>query len=425
MGIGYDFENDKNFNFENSISMTIELGKTCFSPGEYVKGGIILKPKPGNTLEYLQNPTAYLSITEEAKYTYTVQETHHGNKTSVTKTAKEMNNILNIPLDIYSYNNSPLVDTLKIIFNFQIPLRIYPSCFFGYNAYIKHYLTIDFNSISAKKSLIIVIKNPPYFSLYNHLYKSPSNCYKEFQKSKFFFSQGFFIVSFTLPKNSFSYDEPIPFQIDLDLNNLSMDIRNINVSIKRISYKNLQNDHSKQYRKESKEIGFKKLLINKEQRKINIKDIIEIEADKNPKNVYIQLDNDNRPVSQKFNDIYLFPTCYGGLLSVEYFVKIEIVMDTFWSYNEELIMPIDLYEPFENSPNVGQNMINPQTSPYPNTNNQMYPQQMSQVTSSNPQLNENQIDLPNQDEVMKKTNEGDNNEEDNPAPPSALNNNFK
>ena len=232
MGIGYDFENDKNFNFENSISMTIELGKTCFSPGEYVKGGIILKPKPGNTLEYLQNPTAYLSITEEAKYTYTVQETHHGNKTSVTKTAKEMNNILNIPLDIYSYNNSPLVDMLKIIFNFQIPLRIYPSCFFGYNAYIKHYLTIDFNSISAKKSLIIVIKNPPYFSLYNHLYKSPSNCYKEFKKSKFFFSQGFFIVSFTLPKNSFSYDEPIPFQIDLDLNNLSMDIRNINVSIK-------------------------------------------------------------------------------------------------------------------------------------------------------------------------------------------------
>ena len=100
-------------------------------------------------------------------------------------------------------------------------------------------------------------------------------------------------------------------------------------------------------------------------------------------------------------------------------------MDTFWSYNEELIMPIDLYEPFETSPNASQNMTNPQISPYPNTNNQIYPQQMSQVTSPNPQLNENQIDLPNQDEVMKKTNEGDNNQEDNPAPPSALNNNFK
>ena len=157
MGTGYDFENDKNFNYENSISMHIELGKTCFSPGEFVKGGIILKPKPGNTLEYLQNPTAYLSIIEDSKYTWKEVDENFKQRRVHTETAKETNTILNIPLDIFSYNNSPLVDTLKIIFDFQIPLRINPSCFFEYNAYTKHYLTIDFNSISAKKSLIIFI----------------------------------------------------------------------------------------------------------------------------------------------------------------------------------------------------------------------------------------------------------------------------
>jgi len=425
MGTGYDFENDKNFNYENSISMRIELGKTCFSPGEYVKGGIILKPKPGNTLEYLQNPTAYLSIIEDAKYTYMAEEKTNKGREYVTKTAKETNTILNIPLDIYSYKNSPLVDALKILFNFQIPLRINPSCFFEYNAYTKHYLTIDFNSISAKKSLIIVIKNPPYFSAYNHLYKSPSTLYKQFEKSKLFFSKGFFIFSLTLPKNSFAYDEPIPFDIDLDLTNLSMDIWKINVYIRRVSHKNLQTDHSKPFKKDRKNIACKTFEIDKKQRKIKIKDVIEIEADKNPKNVYIQLDNDNRPIKEKFNELYIFPTCYGGLLGVEYFIKVEIIMDSFWSYNEKLFMPIDLYEPFANSPN-DHNTTFPKTSPYPNTNTQLPPQQMSRVISSNHEMNENKDELPSQDEIMtKKSSEMDIGQNDNPAPPSALNNNFK
>ena len=95
MGTGYDFENDKNFNYENSISMRIELGKTCFSPGEYVKGGIILKPKPGNILEYLQNPTAYLSIIEDSKYTWKeVDETFKQRRVST-----ELQNVLGIMLE--------------------------------------------------------------------------------------------------------------------------------------------------------------------------------------------------------------------------------------------------------------------------------------------------------------------------------------
>ena len=74
MGLGYDFETDREYNFENSIAMRVELGKTCFSPGEYVKGGIILEPKIGNTFQYLQSPNAYLSITEDCLYKYSAQE---------------------------------------------------------------------------------------------------------------------------------------------------------------------------------------------------------------------------------------------------------------------------------------------------------------------------------------------------------------
>ena len=436
MGLGYYFESDKEYNFENSISMSIELGKTCFSPGELVKGGIILKPKSGNVLNYLQTPSAFLSITENALYTYTEEERdpHSNTRRYVTKSAKEKIPILNIPLDLSIYNNTEIVDTLKFNFTFQIPLRIYPSCFFGSNTYVKHYLTVDFPSISARKSLIIVIKNPPYFSVYNHLYQSPAMSYKEMKKSKLFFSQGYFIASIKIPKNAFAYDEVIPFEIDIDLTKLTMDIKYIKVAIRRISKKNLQYDHNKTYHKETRDIAFKNLEFNKSERRIKINDIIEIDVDKNPKNIYYKLDNDNRRVNQKFSGIYLYPTCNGGLLSVEYFLKMEIVMDTFWSTNEEFLIPIDLFEPFANEPNMTQNMINPQVndyyqSPYPSPfglktqiNKQNTPTispkitPIQQINQNNSNENNLQDNLPSIEEVMKKTPE-----DENPAPPSMMN----
>ena len=446
MGTGYEFETDREYNYENSISMTIELGKTCFSPGEYVKGSILLKPKNGNTINFLQNPTAFLSITENALYTYMEQENdpHSNNKHFVTKTAKEKIPILNIPLDLSMYNNTEIIDTIVIHFTFQIPLRIYPSCFFiESSTYIKHYLTIEFPSICAKKSLIIVIKNPPYFSVYNHLYQSPAMNYKEIKKSKLFFSQGSFIASIKTPKNAFRYDEEIPFEIDIDLTNLTMDIKYVQVSLKRVSHKNLQYDHSKSYNKETKEVGYKNCEFNKGLRKIKIKDSIEIYDDRNPKNIYLKLDNDNSPVKQKFNGIYLYPTCNGGLLSVEYFLRMEIVMDSFWSTNEEFLIPIDLFEPFADEPNIPSNITYPQVSPFPQSpmigpgfDTQTYPkppQEMPYTTTPVQQMNNNvennvnnntQDNLPSMDEIMRKTPEDD----ENPAPPSMMNtnnNNFK
>ena len=440
MGLGYDFESDREYNYDNAISMEIELGKTCFSPGEYVKGVIILKPKSGNGINYLQNPTAFLSITENALYTYSEQEYdyHSNTKRYVNKTAKEKIPILNIPLDLSMYNNTEIVDTIRLHFTFQIPLRIYPSCFFGSNTYIKHYLSIEFPSISAKKSLIIVIKNPPYFSVYNRLYQSPVMTYKEMKKSKLIFSQGSFIASVKIPKNAFTYGEVIPFEIDLDLTKLTMNIKYIKVSLRRDSHKNLQYDHTKSYQKDTKEIAVKYCEFNIGLRKVKIIDSIEIDVDKNPKNVYHKLDNDNRKVSQKFNGIYLYPTCFGGLLSVEYFFKVEIIMDTFWTTNEDFLIPIDLFEPFSDQPNMSPNMTYPQINPYPQYpmtgpgfNTQIYPQhppQMSQVIIPTQQVNNNnsnninniQDNLPSVEEVMKKTPE-----DENPAPPSMMNINIK
>ena len=127
--------------------------------------------------------------------------------------------------DLTNFQNANVSTVLKIPFTVQIPLRIYPSCLFGSNTFVKHYLCVDFPSIGAKKTSIIVIKNPPYFSHYNHLYQAPAMCYKEMKKHKIIFSQGSFVASVRLPKNAFKYEEPIPFEIDIDMTKLAISVK--------------------------------------------------------------------------------------------------------------------------------------------------------------------------------------------------------
>ena len=131
----------------------------------------------------------------------------------------------------------------------------------------------------------------------------------------------------------------------------------------------------------------------------------------------------------------------------------------FFSSNEEFIIPIDLYEPYANDPNLNieQNMAYPnQNIIYPNQdfsyqnsypqkpfssfqntqqgyNNQIYPQtqipQMSQIVPPSQQVNQNNINenlndsdnLPSKSEIMNMNNTPEETEDDNPAPPSFLN----
>lgn len=442
--MGYDFDTDRNYNFENSVSMIIELGKTCFSPGEILNGGIILKPKESSLLKYLETPIATLYLTEHAYYTYSESEYNPrtGRNEYVSKVAEEYYPILNNPLNFSNFINADMSNTLKLPFSIQIPLRIYPSCYFSSSTYVKHYLTIDFPSIGAKKSVIIVIKNPQYFSTYNHLYQSPAVCYKETTKhSMIFFSKGSFSASLKLEKNAFAYDENIHFDVKLDLTKMSLNIKNIVLTIKRYYRKNQRYNHEVAYNKSSSIIAKKVCAVPQNQKIIQFDGFLSLDPDKNPKNVYLKLDNDHRKTSQKFSGISLFPTCVGGLLSVEHILKMELVMDTFWSTNEEVQIPIDLYEPFIIPPNYNDfnntqnmkpysqnpNMIGtPET--YPPQEGFTYPPQMSQVVPQEQQIpppnnnnQDNQENLPSIEEIMKKPTEDD----ESPAPPTAsmINNN--
>ena len=233
--MGYDFESDKKYNIENNVSMTIELNKTCYSGGEFVNGSIILRPKEGLQQTLLSSTYATLYLNENFFYTYTEDEfvPSKNRKEFVTKEAEEDINLLTIPLNFSNFQNANIMSTVTIPFQFQLPLTIYPSLIFSSNSYVKHYLCIDFPSIRAKKTVIIIIKNNSHFSTYNGLLQQPAVCFKETTKHKLFVSQGSFTCSLKLPRNSFTYDEMIPFEIDIDCSKLSLTIKGIRISINR------------------------------------------------------------------------------------------------------------------------------------------------------------------------------------------------
>ena len=159
--MGYDFETDKAYNYEEKVSMTLELKKTCYSPGEMVYGTITLRPKQGVQNPLLSSPLATLYLTEYFFYNYieNVYNPHKKINEYVTQVAEENNQLLTLPLNFSNFHNANIMNTVTIPFEFQLPISIYPSCIFGSTAYVKHYLAVEFPSIRAKKTVVIIIKN--------------------------------------------------------------------------------------------------------------------------------------------------------------------------------------------------------------------------------------------------------------------------
>ena len=371
--MGYDFESDKKYNIEKFVSMTIQLNKTCYSPGEYVNGTIILKPKEGLQQPLLQDTNATLYLTEFFYYRYheNQYDPHKKRNESVPKDAEESVPLLTLPMNFSNFYNANIMTTVNIPFQIQIPMTCYPSCIFDSLTYVKHYLAIDFPSIRAKKTEIIVIKNNSYFSKYNGLYQEPAVCYKETTKRKLFVSQGSFSANLKLPRNTFSYDEMIPFEVDIDATKLSIAIRAIRISINRNQRKNYQRNHQEARGQNKKECITKIIPLPKGQKKHHIEDVIQLKPENNPKETYKILDTDKRKYSEKYSGVKLSPTCYGGLISCEYYIKMVLEMDTLLSTDEDIRIPIDLYEPF--MPNYSPNAQYPQ-QPYPQSQ-PPYPQQ--------------------------------------------------
>ena len=153
---------------------------------------------------------------------------------------------------------------------------------------------------------------------------------------------GEFICTLKLLKNSFSYNENIPYVIDIDCSKLKIGLTRIYISLMLAVCKNSETSHKKSLSRIDKKIASKTFYFSKVQDKYHLEEVMKLPKD-NPYEIYKQLDADNRCYGEKYKDVLLFPSCYDGLLTCEYYFQILLETNTLLSTDEYLIMPIDFY----------------------------------------------------------------------------------
>jgi len=337
--MGNNFESDKKYNNEKDISMQLNIEKTCFSKGENIIGNIILKLKEGLQTSLI-----------EPKVIFKIDENHQYYQDLGLKfiQASEQYNILTETIMFNKFQGANLMEQVKIPFKIEVPEKAYPSCIFAKSSYVRHYFSVEIPSIQAKKTKIIIVKNNRYFSKENKLLISPALYYKEFQKKSFLSNKGSFTATLKIPYNIFPYDRKIPFEIEIDCSNLKMDLFRVVVCLHRIAQKNDKKNHLRTFISDEKLISSKEIMLIKGLKNYHIEDDIKLVSNDlrdNPKNVYIMLDNDKRNFEEKFADIELYPSCFGGIMSCYYFISMFIQTDLFTA-EDPLKIPIDFYEPF-------------------------------------------------------------------------------
>ena len=351
-----DFYLGDEFNYENDVSLSIELDKTCYSKGEKINGTLILIPEQNSTHTELVNPYAKFSFIEKQCYEFleTFYEKDRDIIKPTRKNIEEIKILGSYPMNFSKYEKSNMLPNLKIPFQIMIPINAYPSLISDKNTYIIHFLTCELESLKVKKSIPFIIKNNPYFTKENKLLKIPYETKQLIGKHKFaIISCGNFEVKINLEKNICPYNENLPITIDIDCSNLnSIKLKGVNIYIFRTFRKNSQKNKNLMKEEKTEEIVRKTLPLREGEITYHIEDGIKLPISSNnlnPEIVYQLLDKNKDQGMKKFQNIKLFPSCSGGLLSCNYFLKIIIETNTLFSTNEEMIIPVDFYSSSNNN----------------------------------------------------------------------------
>ena len=341
--MGSDFNNNPKYNMEKYISMKIELNKICYNPDEFIKGTIILSPKSEITqkkFSTFSNPSINFTITQ-------IQLCNYNDDGNLSKS-----DVILFKEEYFkNYINSNLLTNLNIPFSIRLPEKTIPTCLNNPD-YCKHFLTIYIPSIEAKKTVLIIVKNNPNFTIENKLLKSPTIFFKEINKKSFLFNKGRIACFLKLPKNSWDYNDQIPIEIILDCSELDLKVNGIYIAIIR-NKKQYNRKHSEILSNNNITIFSKNYLLDKKQKRYKLKPIIQFPTSSDyisifPPTVYKLIEsNGQNDLFDKINQYVLYPMTKGGLISIEYYLNVKILFDSKLSFDEDFKIPLDFYSSFE------------------------------------------------------------------------------
>ena len=387
MGNKNDTEYNFKYNYDSQVSFIISLTKISYSKGETVTGTMFLKTKPYLQETILYNPQASISFIEfqhsgEQETDFDIYGSPSNNKLS-----KQEKIYFTYPLNLFAYNGANLYAGVNINFFVNLPKECSSSCFIDNNTYIKHFILIDFPTIRAKKSEAIIIKNTKYYTLENKLYKTPIISKLETSKHKYaVFNMGEIKATMTLSKNSFKYNETIYFIVEIDASKLTIEINGIKVSLI-VNLKTRESNNSKDINiNKSIEIITKNIKVKKGEKRYYIDEFIKMPDNSyNPENLYKKYDGLKK---LKFNnETFLYQPCYNDIINIQYSIRSMIEINSLFSTNEFMEIPIDFYadENINNNENKNVNIKN-------NNNN-------------NNNLENDDDELPSLEEIIKGDNQ--------------------
>ena len=328
------------------IKFVVQLNKVCHLPGENIEGALYLEGNPGLKETQLMNPKALFIITEKHKYKYK-KNTGDG---YVTKN-EEINRIIYQKYHLFNnFVGANLLTKVKIPFSIKLPLNSYPSLSFNDGGYVKHNFSVEFELLKIKRTLNIVVKNNPNFTTKNKLLRNPCKYFEKKSKSKFLANKGNFSIYINFPKNVFYYDEPIPYEIKIDCKELKLIINHIEIILIRQRRKNYSSNLKEIRKVEKEELIAYSIKLNKNNKEHIIQNTMNfphtLKSDKYvyPPTVYKAIEKKG-PYRENITDFqnlfYLYPSCRGGLLSIDYFIKVKLFFETSLTFDESFYIPID------------------------------------------------------------------------------------
>ena len=240
-------------------------------------------------------------------------------------------------------------------------------------------------------------------------------------------------ATLTLPKNAYKYNEAIYFIMEIDCSKLSIDINGVKISLN-VTLKNndTPNGIDDNNNKKPIEIIMKKIIVDKGKKNYYIDDFIKLpENIYNPETLYKKYDDLKKIIFD--NNTFLYQSCYEDILNCQYTIKALIEINSMFSTNEFIEIPIDFYEDItDNNDSKNKIILKNEDNDLP-TLEEIIEEKKQNEIMNNGYYNINYVENPNYFNNNEKENENindnqNNDNENSEAPPSfgeAMDNNIK
>ena len=322
--------------YNDNISFLLKLEKICYFPGENIKGTIYLRGRQGLKETLLKTPKSIIIIYQEQYFS------------DPEYSKKKRDKIYEKHLNFVTFQGANLLNKVSIPFSIKLPKSAIPSYSIKNSHYINHFISVEFPLLGIRRVLFIVIKNNPYFTKENKLYREPCKKMDAKSKSDFLTKKGNYKMTIILPKNVFYYDEVIPYEINIDCQKLDLILDKLEVSLQRIIK---TSNKSSIVRKDDKDLFLlKSIKLNNKIKIHKLKGKITF-PNKNyeDKLVYLpsiyDLIEKNGPYNADLKDFhkkyYFAPCSRGELIIIEYKLKIKIYFINVLTLDDSKYIDID------------------------------------------------------------------------------------